>query len=199
DETDRLLDQVDAILKKVPEVATYSRRTGTQLGGGITEANQGDYFIDLKPPPRSSVWVIMDAVRKKIDRQVPGLEVETAQLIEDLIGDLTAVPQPIEIKLFGDSTPQLMETAPKVADAVAKVKGIVSVRSGIVIAGDSFEIKVEASKAALEGIDPEAVTQQLNAYLTGIVTTKVQKGIQLIGIRVWFPKICAAARIRLPV
>lgn len=188
DETDRLLDQVDVILKKVPEVATYSRRTGTQLGGGITEANQGDYFVDLNPPPRRSVWAIMDAVRMQIDRQVPGLEVETAQLIEDLIGDLTAVPQPIEIKLFGDSTPQLMETAPKVADAVAKVKGIVSVRSGIVIAGDAFEIKVEASKAALEGIDPEAVTQQLNAYLTGIVTTKVQKGIQLIGIRVWVPE-----------
>jgi multidrug efflux pump subunit AcrB len=61
------------------------------------------------------------------------------------------------------------------------------VRSGIVIAGDSLEIKVDRSKGALEGIDPEAVTSQLDAYLSGIVTTKVQKGIKLIGIRVWVP------------
>jgi CzcA family heavy metal efflux pump len=186
-ETDRLLGQVDAILKTVPEIATYSRRTGTQLGGGITEANQGDYFIDLKAPPRRSVWSVMDAVRGQIEQQIPGLEVETAQLIEDLIGDLTAVPQPIEIKLFGDNTQQLLDTAPKVASAIGQVPGIVSVRSGIVIAGDSLEIKVDRSKGALEGIDPEAVTSQLDAYLSGIVTTKVQKGIKLIGIRVWVP------------
>ncbi len=112
-ETDRLLQQVDAILKTVPEIATYSRRTGTQLGGGITEANEGDYFIDLKPSPRRSVWEVMDAVRGQIEQQIPGLEVETAQLMEDLIGDLTAVPQPIEIKLFGNNTQQLIGHGPQ--------------------------------------------------------------------------------------
>jgi len=188
EETDRLLDQVDAILKKVPEIATYSRRTGTQLGGGITEANEGDYFIDLKAPPRRPVWTVMDAVREQIEQHVSGLEIETAQLIEDLIGDLTAVPQPIEIKLFDNSTRQLMETAPKVARAVRQINGIVSVRNGIVIAGDSLEIKVDPAKGALEGIDPAAVTRQLNAYLSGVVTTKVQKGIKLIGIRAWVPE-----------
>ncbi|MGA8281120.1 MAG: efflux RND transporter permease subunit [Desulfobacterales bacterium] len=187
-ETDRLLQQVDAILKSVPEITHYSRRTGTQLGGGITEANEGDYFIDLNPLPRRSVWEIMDAVRGRIQHQVAGLEIETAQLIEDLIGDLTAVPQPIEIKLFGNSTQELLKTAPMVAHAIEKVQGIVSVRSGIVIAGDSLEIKVDPSKGALEGIDPEAVTRQLNAYLSGIVTTHVQKEIRLIGIRVWIPE-----------
>ena len=187
-ETDRLLQQVDALLKSVPEITHYSRRTGTQLGGGITEANQGDYFIDLKPSPRRSVWAVMDAVRENVEQQVPGLEIETAQLLEDLIGDLTAVPQPIEIKLFGDNTRQLLEVAPRVADAIGQVEGIVSVRSGIVIAGDSLEIKVDRSKGALEGIDPKAVTRQLNAYLSGIVTTSVQQGVKLIGIRVWVPE-----------
>ncbi len=187
-ETDRLLQQVDAILKTIPEIKTYSRRTGTQLGGGITETNEGDYFIDLKSPPRPPVWSIMDAVRSKVEREVPGLDIETAQLIEDLIGDLTAVPQPIEVKLFGDQTQQLMDTAHKVAGAIGKVKGIVGVRSGVVIAGDSLEIKVDPVKGALEGIDPEEVTAQLKAYFSGVVTTKVQQGIKLIGIRVWVPE-----------
>ena len=48
-ETDRLLRQVEAILRETPEVETYSRRTGLQLGGGLTEANEGDFFVRLKP------------------------------------------------------------------------------------------------------------------------------------------------------
>src|SRR6478672_7340714 len=43
-ETDRLLRQVEAVLRATPEVETYSRRTGLQLGGGLTEANMGDFF-----------------------------------------------------------------------------------------------------------------------------------------------------------
>ncbi|HMI37197.1 MAG TPA: efflux RND transporter permease subunit, partial [Steroidobacteraceae bacterium] len=48
-ETDRLLRQVEQILRATPEVQTYSRRTGLQLGGGITEADEGDFFVRLKP------------------------------------------------------------------------------------------------------------------------------------------------------
>ncbi len=49
-ETDRLLRQVEQILRATAEVQTYSRRTGLQLGGGITEADEGDFFVRLKPP-----------------------------------------------------------------------------------------------------------------------------------------------------
>ena len=61
-ETDRLLRQVEGILKETPEVATYSRRTGLQLGGALTEANQGDFFIKLKPLPRRPIDDVIDDV-----------------------------------------------------------------------------------------------------------------------------------------
>ena len=47
-ETDRLLQQVEAILRATPEVATWSRRTGLSLGGDLNEANEGDFFVKLK-------------------------------------------------------------------------------------------------------------------------------------------------------
>src|SRR5213080_4702378 len=124
-ETDRLLRRVEAILRATPEVETYSRRTGLQLGGGLTEANMGDFFVRLKPLPRRDIEAVMNEVRKNVEGQVPGLEIELAQLMEDLIGDLTAVPQPIEIKLYSDDE-QLLRTLPtKVADAISKVRGVV--------------------------------------------------------------------------
>ena len=188
-ETDRLLRQVEAVLQETPEVQTYSRRTGLQLGGGITEANQGDFFVRLKPQPRRDIEEVMDGVRKEALKRVPGLEIEMAQLMEDLIGDLTAVPQPIEIKLYSDNGPLLSATAPKVAKLIGGITGVVDVKSGIVLAGDALNIKVDRAKAAVEGMDPDAVTQALDALLDGATTTtKFESGPKLIGLRAWIPE-----------
>lgn len=187
-ETDRLLRQVEELIRALPEVTSYSRRTGAALGGGLTEANEGDFFIQLKPPPRRPAAEVMDELRGLIQTRVPGLDIELIQLIEDLIGDLTAVPQPIEIKLYGDDVAQLLATAPKVAAAIGRIAGVVEVQDGIIVAGDALDIQVDRTKAALEGIDPDAVTQQLNAHLSGTVTTQVQQGDKLIGIRLWVPQ-----------
>lgn len=186
-ETDRLLRQVEDILRANPAVETYSRRTGAQLGGGLTEANEGDFFVRLKPLPRPPIDQVMDGIRSSIETDVPGLEVEMALLMEDLIGDLTAVPQPIEIKLYGDKLDELMSVAPRVADAIGKITGVVDVKDGIVLAGDAINIVIDRDKAALEGIDPDLVTRQLDAWFTGLITTQVQEDIKLIGVRVWVP------------
>ncbi|MCB1699111.1 MAG: efflux RND transporter permease subunit, partial [Halioglobus sp.] len=188
DETNRLLLEVEAILEKNPYVASYSRRTGAQLGGGITEANTGDFFIRLKDGPRPPIDDVMQRIREAVHARVPVLDVETAQLMEDLIGDLTAVPQPIEIKLFGDDSDQLMQLAPRVANAISSIDGVVSVLDGIVVAGDALEVQVDRRKAALEGVDPQQVTEQLNAYFSGVVTSHIQEGVRVIGIRVWVPR-----------
>ncbi|HEX7632066.1 MAG TPA: efflux RND transporter permease subunit, partial [Lacunisphaera sp.] len=188
-ETDRLLRQVESILQETPEVQTYSRRTGLQLGGGLTEANEGDYFIRLKPRPRRNIDEVIDDVRKQIESRVPGLEVEMAQLMEDLIGDLTAVPQPIEIKLYSDDGALLSAAAPQVAKAIGAIPGVVDVKDGIVLAGDALTINVDRAKAALEGMDPDAVSQAVNALLDGATTTtSVESGPKLVGIRAWIPE-----------
>lgn len=186
-ETDRLLRQVESIITSLPEVDSYSRRTGLQLGGGLTEANQGDFFIRLKPLPRRDIEAIMAELRQRVENEVPGLRIETAQLMEDLIGDLTAVPQPIEVKIFGDDGATLRKLAPEVARRIASVPGAVEVFDGITIAGDAIDIRVNRVKAALESVDPDLVTRQIQEQLAGAVSSQIQSGEKMIGIRVWTP------------
>ena len=183
-ETDRLLQQFEAILRQTPEVATYSRRTGLQLGGWLTEANQGDFFVQLKPPPRRGIDEVMDDVRARVAKQVPGLEVEFAQLMEDLIGDLTSVPQPIEIQLYAEDQATLEHTASAVAAAVGKIDGVVDVKNGLVIAGDALDIEIDPLKAAIEGVDPAAITTQLSDALTGATDTQVVRNPKTVAVRV---------------
>lgn len=186
-ETDRLLRQVEAILKSDPDVQTYSRRTGAQLGGGITESNEGDFFVRLISGRRAPIVDVMDRVRQHIEQHVPGLSVELGQQMEDEIGDLTAVPQPIEIKLFGDDEQTLEQTAHRVQGLIERIPGVVDTVDGIHPAGDALEIHVDRARAALEGMTADSVTTVLSGYLGGTVATQIQRGIKLIGVRVWIP------------
>ncbi|MBI1398383.1 MAG: AcrB/AcrD/AcrF family protein [Betaproteobacteria bacterium] len=186
-DTNRLLVQVERIIQSTPSVASYSRRTGIQLGGGLTEADQGDYFIRLKSGSRPPIDQVMAGMRQKIQSEVPGLEIETAQLMEDLIGDLTAVPQPVEIKLFGDNPGDLEHTARQVGKAIAKVRGVVEVIDGLRVAGDAIGVKVDAGAALQQGLDPAAVAAQLQALVGGASATQVRVGEQLVDVRVRGP------------
>ena len=186
-ETDRLLRQVEAIVRATPEVQTYSRRTATGLGGGLSETNQGDFFIRLKPGRRRPVQEVMQDVRNRVEHQVPGVNVELAQLMEDLIGDLTAVPQPVEVKLFAADPKLLPGAAEQVAQRIAKVPGLVEVRSGINPAGDAIAVHVDRVAAAVEGLDPDQVTRALQTALAGSVATSYAQETKIVGVRVWTP------------
>src|SRR6202040_2148328 len=129
-----------------------------------------------------------DELRTEVQRHIPGLQVELLQLMEDLIGALTSVPQPIEIKLYSDDDQLLQTLPPRVADTISKIRGVVEVKSGIVPAGDALNIQVDRVKAGLEGMDPEAITKALDDFLTGNVTTRIQQGPKLVGVRVWIPR-----------
>ncbi len=186
-ETSRLLDQVNAILRANPYVDTWSLRTGLQLGGGLIEANSGDFFVRLKNGARPSTSTVMEQIRAQVAARVPGLDVDVSQLLEDMIGDLTAVPQPIEVKLFSDNVAQLDANAKKVAGQLKKIPGIVSVRDGIKPAGDALEVHVDPVKAALLGLDPKSVADQVSAAVAGSVAAELPQGPKMVAVRVWVP------------
>ena len=186
-ETSRQLSQVEAILHETREVDTFSTRVGAGLGGGLGEPNRGDFFVRLKAGPRRPIEAVMAEVQDKVDQSVPGLHIATAQLMEDLIGDLTAVPQPIEVKVYAADPAALAPAARKLATAIATVPGVVSVQDGIVIAGDGLNIQVDPARAAIEGVNAQLVSDALQSYLAGTVATQMPQATKQVGVRVWLP------------
>jgi CzcA family heavy metal efflux pump len=183
-ETDRLMQQIEAIIRANPNVATYSRRTGAGLGGDLNEPNKGDFFVRLKSGNREPIETVMEEIRTKIETRVPGVSVELAQLMEDLIGDLTAVPQPVQIKIYSDDPNTLDSTARKVAAQIGKIPGIVDVNDGINPAGDALELHIRPDAAAAEGMDPASIAQAVSDMVEGNVATQFQAGPKTVGIRV---------------
>ncbi len=186
-ETNRVLLQVEKIIRETPQVVSYSRRTGLQLGGGITEANSGDFLIRLKKNRSLGIQEVIDSVRKKVLTRVPGIHIEFAQLMGDLIGDLTAVPQPIEIKIFGNNFNELEKLSKKIVAIISNVRGVVDIYNGITIAGSSVLIKVKPLVAGLYGLSAEGIYREIYSAINGDVASEVQNKLFMTGIRVRYP------------
>ncbi|MBS0589231.1 MAG: efflux RND transporter permease subunit, partial [Proteobacteria bacterium] len=187
DETERELHQIEEIVKAQPEVETFRRTTGTGMGGDLGEPHHGDFFVRLKPDHARGTEEVMAAVLEEIQKNVPAVEIELAQMMEDLIGDLTAVPQPIEIKLYAENPATLIPQAKKIAAAIAKIPGVVEIKDGLMLAGDGIDMKVDPVKAAFESVTPDEVTKAVDAAINGTVATQLPQPNKLIDVRVRMP------------
>ncbi len=191
EETNRVITQVEQILHKIPEVESTSRRTGLQLGlASVTEANTGDISVKLKQKRSRGIDEIMEEARVKITNQQPALDIEFTQVLQDMIGDLTSAPEPVQIKLFSQDPALLEQWAPKVADVVRKVPGAVDVLNGIenTISGPAVTFQINPSVAARVGFTPEEIAVDVSAMLSGEpATAPIINNDRIYTVRVRFP------------
>jgi len=191
DETNRVITHVEEILRKTPEVESTSRRTGLQLGlAQVTEANTGDISVKLKRNRKRSGEEVIAAVRAKIKKAEPVLDVEFPQLLQDMIGDLTSAPEPVVIKLFGQDPELLHAWAPQIANAIKKIPGVVDVLDGVenTISGPATVFSVDPTAAARAGFTTQEVELDASAMLQGEpAPPPVVVNDRSYGIRVRFP------------
>jgi CzcA family heavy metal efflux pump len=197
-ESNRILLHIEEILKSTPEVENTSRRTGMQLGlAAVTEANNGDFTVRLKKDRKRDIDDIIADIRSEIETTEPATKVEFIQLLQDMIGDLTSAPEPVVIKLFSQDGKLLNDTAPRVADALDKIKiggkahPVVDVLNGIenTISGPAITYQVNPAIAARAGFTPEEVAVNAAAVLEGEpAATPVILNDRAYTVRVRFPE-----------
>jgi len=190
-DTNQVLLGVEKILTSTPEVETTSRRTGLQLGlAAVTEANTGDFSVRLKRDRDRGIEDVISDVRAKVKDKYPQLDVEFVQVLQDMIGDLTSSPEPIQIKLFSPDPELLKKWAPKIAEKIKKIKGVADVEDGIenTITGPAIVMSVDPVIAARAGFSPQEIELDASAILQGEpATTPVVVNDHAYTIRVRFP------------
>ena len=186
-----MVGHVVEIIRSIPEVKATSRRTGLQLGlAAVTEANTGDISVNLSSHRSRDIYAIMDEVQAKVNQQEPALDIDLHQTLEDMIGDLTNAPQPVDIKLFSEDPDLLRHWAPIVADKISNVPGVVGVLNGIddTISSPETIYHVQPSVTATSGFTPEEVATDAGALLQGqTAPTPLVVNNRPYNIRVRFP------------
>lgn len=173
-ETNRVLNHVERIIHSTPEVESTSRRTGMQLGlAAVTEANTGDISVKLKSKRSRGIDDVMEDIRQQIKATEPELDIEFTQVLQDMIGDLSNSPEPIQIKIFANDPVLLNQLGERVGDAIGKISGVVDVENGVenTLSGPATNFQVDPVVAARLGFTPEEVSQDATAILDGIGAT----------------------------
>jgi len=187
-ETDKMLRRLEGVLSRTPEVAAFTRRTGTEMGMFATEQNTGDILIRLKPRSERDrdVDEVISEQRETFARELPGVEIEFVKLLQDMLGDLEGVPQPIEVKVYGDDIDTLSTIAERLEEKMAKIDGLVDLigpRKG----NPELALHIDPTRAAKAGFTVEEVATQLSSGLLGNVATEVRRADRLIDLRVRYP------------
>ena len=187
-ETDRQVKEMEKVISATPEVASYSRRTGSELGLFATAQNTGDILVRLKPRnqrSRSSEEVINE-VREKVHEAVPLADIEFVQLLQDMLGDLEGNPEPIEVKIFGNDPQRLAELADPVEEMLNKVQGVVDV-VGVQKGNPEVTWTIDPIASERYGLTVAQVSDQLAGNWLGEVATDLRLADRRVPVRVRLP------------
>jgi CzcA family heavy metal efflux pump len=183
-ETHRQLTQAEQILLNIPELDSYSRRTGARLALSIAEPNTGDFLVKLRTDRKRTTEEVISALRRRFNAEIPGANWEFPGILGDLIGDLMWAPSPIEIKLFSTDTAFLKKKAPEVEAQIKDITGVVDTFDGLVYAGSSLTLRVRHLDAQRFGLTADDVAAAVNAAMLGQTASSVLEGDRIVEIRV---------------
>ncbi|HEX7722726.1 MAG TPA: efflux RND transporter permease subunit, partial [Pyrinomonadaceae bacterium] len=181
------LRDVEEKLMKTPEIESYSRRTGLEMGLFVTEPNRGDYAVKLKPGHQRATDEVISDLRGQIAEAEPALEIEFVGIVPDVIGDLQGNPEPIEIKLFSEDAAALDAKADEVEASIKKISGVVDTKNGVVVSGPAITFRIDPQRASRFGVTADDIARTAETAMTGSEASQILQQDRLIRVRVVFP------------
>lgn len=187
EETNRILQKIEQRVAALPDTQSFSRRTGAENGLFVTEQNTGDITVKLKPrSERRDINEVMDDLRAQIEKNIPGVDVEFSQILQDMLGDLEGTPQPVEVKLFGDDINELEKLSDEIGPKLQAVKGLVDFKS-VTKGNPEIVFDVDTAAAGRLGMTPADIATQVSDGLLGVTKSELRESDRTVPIRVRFP------------
>jgi multidrug efflux pump subunit AcrB len=137
-----------------------------------------------------------DKIRKEVEEEIGEsyaenqLKIETMQIMEDQLDDLSGANKPIEIRLYGPEHQVLRQWASDVAEQLEKngkgrgINEVSKIRQG----NTDLYVRVDGAKAERLGLKADAVGKQLRVMFQGEVAAQApESSARITGVRVRYP------------
>lgn len=204
EDTDEAARGIDRVLATTPEVVTFTRRTGTEMGPATaTLQNEGDVMVRLVPRDRrAGIETVIGRIRERLATEAPGVQVEFVQLLQDVLGDLAGNPSPIEVHFLGDDAKQLEAVARDAGARLSAVPELEDLFDGV--AGDVpiLRATVDRVTAGALGLDAATLAADLEVAVRGRIVAEVPRPGQPVSVRVRFSdriRLDATSLARVPI
>ena len=186
-QADELATRIDTMLRADPDVQTFTRRLGVEMGPPrATETSRGDAIVRLKPHHRP-IEQLMEEQRAQAAALLPGVRIEIIQLMQDMLGDLEGNPEPVEVKVFGPDEPGTRAQAARVAALLKDIPGLVDLFDGQVACSPERVVVVDPVALGRLGLTTSDVTSQMAAAELGVDSAPLAERDRLVPVRVRWP------------
>jgi heavy metal efflux system protein len=167
------VDRIRALLRTFPEVELVVSQHGRPDDGtDATGFFNAEFFAPLKPISKWPSGVNKDTltaeILQKLENQFPGIEFNFSQYLEDNVAEaVSGVKGENSIKLFGNDLKVLTETANKIKDVLAKVRGITDLSVFTSLGQPTLQIDINRELAARYGLTPGDINATVRVAIGG--------------------------------
>ncbi len=168
------------------------------LGRGESPAdaqaqNESTPIISLKPrdqwPKGWDQDDIADAMREKLNTNLPGVQVVMAQPISDRVDEmLTGVRSDLAVKVFGDDLEKLKAAANDIAKVAGSIKGSQDIRVERLTGQQYLSITVNREAIARHGINAADIHDVIETAIGGKTATEIYEGERRFSAAVRMPE-----------
>jgi HME family heavy-metal exporter len=171
---------------EVAEVKTVGRRTGrAELDEHAEGVHSSDLEVSLKSSSRPKAEIVED-IRSRL--AVLPAAINVGQPISHRLDHLlSGVRAEIALKVFGDDLNTLRATAEMLRGKLAEIPGLTDLQVEKQVLIPQLEIRVDYGRAALYGVQPAAVIQQLSRLSNGRVISRVVDGYRQFDVTMRLP------------
>jgi HME family heavy-metal exporter len=167
----------EKLVMGVPEVRSVGRRTGrAELDEHAEGVHSSELEVDLKPGGRRKDEIVAD-LRDRLSMLPVSLNV--GQPISHRLDHmLSGVRAQIVVKVFGEDLDVIRAVAEQAKVRLAGIDGIADLQVEKQVRVPQLEIVVDYTRAALYGLQPQAITEQLERLSNGRVVSRLFDGVR---------------------
>jgi CzcA family heavy metal efflux pump len=165
----------ERLIMDVPEVKLVGRRTGrAELDEHAEGVHSSEIDVDLHPNGRPKNEIVND-IRARLS--VLPVATNMGQPISHRLDHmLSGVRAQIALKLFGEDLDTIRALAEELRQKLADVPGIVDLQVEKQVRIPQLEVIVDYRRAALYGLQPAAITEQLERLSNGRIVSRILDG-----------------------
>jgi CzcA family heavy metal efflux pump len=177
----------ERLILDVPEVKAVGRRTGrAELDEHAEGVHSSDIEVDLKEGGRPKTAIVEDIRSRLLALPV---SINIGQPISHRLDHmLSGVRAQIALKVFGDDLDRLHTIAEGLRARMATVPGIVDLQVEKQVRIPQLDIRVDYQRAALYGLQPAQITEQLERLSNGRVVSRVIDGYRRYDVTMRLPE-----------
>jgi len=174
-ESHRLGLIAERLIMEVPEVKLVGRRTGrAELDEHAEGVHSSEIDVDLHPSGRSKNEIVND-IRARLS--VLPVSTNMGQPISHRLDHmLSGVRAQIALKVFGEDLDSIRALSEELRQKLAGVPGIVDLQVEKQVRIPHLEVIVDYRRAALYGLQPAEITEQLERLSNGRIVSRILDG-----------------------